>query len=383
MKTWTIQNLRNLHIELSNYCNAACPVCPRYFYHSENLHPAIKLNQITLEVFKKYFPDCIISNLKQITFCGSTGDPMTAKDILPILQYIYEVNSTCDIFITTNGGLRSEQFWNDIGAFLCNKPHKLTFSIDGLEDTNHIYRRNVNWDVLIRNIKAFISSGGIAEWDFLIFNHNEHQISEAQSLSRSLGFTDFNLKKPLGFIENSENIYAIDVYGKNNNFQYYISPAKQFINKPIQYKNCILPDYIDNKSQLQLNNIDEEYKDLLMNRIFCKFLNRPDNTSELYITANGIVVPCCFIDEAFIGNFNDNAFLQMNLFVKDQLSYLDLNLNTLSSILESNILEGLIINKWKKRLFSQDKPVLCSMICGKNSKIDQIYVKNNSGRLSK
>ena len=63
----------------------------------------------------------------------------------------------------------------------------MSFSIDGLEDTNHLYRQDVEWDKIMERAKKFIGAGGRAEWKFIIFRHNQHQVEEARSLSKELG----------------------------------------------------------------------------------------------------------------------------------------------------------------------------------------------------
>ena len=65
-------------------------------------------------------------------------------------------------------------------ASIMRKPDKVIFAIDGLEDTNHLYRVNTNFNKIMENAKAFINAGGIARWDFIAFAHNEHQIEEAK-----------------------------------------------------------------------------------------------------------------------------------------------------------------------------------------------------------
>ena len=71
----------------------------------------------------------------------------------------------------------------------------MTFAIDGLEDTNHLYRRNVRWSKLMENIKAFTDAGGEATWAMLIFKHNESQIENCRSLSCTLGFRSFGIQQ--------------------------------------------------------------------------------------------------------------------------------------------------------------------------------------------
>lgn len=46
-------------------------------------------------------------------FCGTWGDPMMAKDIYEITEYVLE-NSNAGISINTNGGMRDEDFGLDL-----------------------------------------------------------------------------------------------------------------------------------------------------------------------------------------------------------------------------------------------------------------------------
>ena len=44
------------------------------------------------------------------------------------------------------------------------------------------------------NVEAFIGSGGNAQWDMLVFKHNEHQVDACEKLARDLGFKWFRAK---------------------------------------------------------------------------------------------------------------------------------------------------------------------------------------------
>ena len=41
------------------------------------------------------------------------------------------------------------------------------------------------------NVKTFISNGGRATWEYLVFKHNQHQTSQAEALSKRMGFENF------------------------------------------------------------------------------------------------------------------------------------------------------------------------------------------------
>ena len=44
----------------------------------------IKLDEVTLETFKKWFPESFIKQLNSMFMCGNLGDPIISKDTLEI-----------------------------------------------------------------------------------------------------------------------------------------------------------------------------------------------------------------------------------------------------------------------------------------------------------
>ena len=69
----------------------------------------------------------------------------------------------------------------------------IVFGSDGLSDTNHIYGRNTQWKFIMDSARTFIDAGGQAIWDFIVFEHNQHQVEKARTLSATLGFSKFNI----------------------------------------------------------------------------------------------------------------------------------------------------------------------------------------------
>jgi MoaA/NifB/PqqE/SkfB family radical SAM enzyme len=115
------------------------------------------------------------------------------KELPNIIKWFQSHNPNISIDICTNGGVQKPNWWIEIGKLLKQKG-KVVFAIDGLEDTNHIYRINVKWDKILENIKAYISTGASAEWQFIPFKHNDHQVDECRALSKELGFNKFFIK---------------------------------------------------------------------------------------------------------------------------------------------------------------------------------------------
>lgn len=183
-----------LHVEATTICQAKCPMCPR----DDNIRQSL-----TLEDFKQL--DINFKELDKCFFCGTFGDPVSSPYLMSICDYLREINPTITLGINTNGGIRSESWWAML-ATIFNQPYDyVVFSIDGLEDTNHIYRKNVHWDIVIENATTFINTGGSAHWDMLVFEHNKHQIQQCRDMAYDLGFTWFRTKET-----NRWDIYAPD-----------------------------------------------------------------------------------------------------------------------------------------------------------------------------
>ena len=195
-----VDKIKEIHVEPTTVCQAECPMCPRTLqgYHLGKVPNKF----LTLENFQLK-TEAIINKLEKVLFCGVLGEPTACGDLLNIIQWILDNNPTCTIGINSNGGLRDTTWWQNLAHITKHNPYNyVVFSIDGLEDTNHIYRRNVNWNTLMNNAKAYINSGGSAQWDMLVFKHNEHQIDIAKSLASELGFNFFRTKVTSRFSKN-------------------------------------------------------------------------------------------------------------------------------------------------------------------------------------
>ena len=149
--------LDHIDIELTTRCNAACPMCFRN-NHGDRPNPMLVEKDFELDLLEQ-----IDVPVKKLALCGNYGDPIMHKELPQIIEYWFK-NKSQNIVMMTNGGARSKQWWTDLGKLTKGKM-RVTFGIDGLEDTNHLYRRNVRWDRLMQNTKAFIDAGGDARCD--------------------------------------------------------------------------------------------------------------------------------------------------------------------------------------------------------------------------
>ena len=69
-----IGNLNTINAELSNYCNSACPMCPRFDFNlnlikdiTNNAHTTLKI------IIDKIVPD-VLSKINHFYSCGVLGD---------------------------------------------------------------------------------------------------------------------------------------------------------------------------------------------------------------------------------------------------------------------------------------------------------------------
>ena len=397
---WNINELTQIHVELTNACNAACPLCVRYYNNSPNIRPDLEVGQITLAKFKKYFPLEILQRCHLMMFCGVHGDPGVARDLLEICQYISDTSSSIILTINTNGGMRKSEWWAKLGKIFSKRPTwHITFSIDGLEDTNHIYRRNVNWNNLISNVQAFINEGGYAKWDYLIFKHNEHQLKQAKELSIKLGFKEFIPKKALG-VDNGTKLVPMPVRDKDGNLDYFIEapddPAYRNLENPqgtedIQYHPFDIENYrylkqtkqVSKEFKLSLktvkNKIDSEDNSKYNNlEIKCKSKVALGG-KEIFVDNYGRVMPCCYVGTMLNGSYTDTNTLQLHKQVSDYgWKHFNLNEFSLEDILSNRHLDNVFADSWSKPTMAQGKLGYCAETCGTISSIDRIFTVNKN-----
>lgn len=199
--------VRFIQIDLVSTCNAKCLHCYRQnIVGAENNHYEKNIH-IDPKSFKLALQDPYFKDLEEILFCGNYGDPMASNHLLEILDYLDMHRPSLSLIFHTNGSLGSKDLWMGLASRLNGRGRFVKFAIDGLEDTNHIYRRGVSWNSVMENAQTFIKAGGRATWMFIVFNHNEHQIEAARELSLQLGFAKFEVKK--NFAEDYHPDYKI------------------------------------------------------------------------------------------------------------------------------------------------------------------------------
>ena len=278
----TVDSVKHLHVELTTRCQAACPLCARND-RGFKTRTDFPVTELSIEQWQKIFDSAPALKLNCIVFNGNFGEPTMAADILQIIDYCFNRWPYLYIELYTNGGVRNTAWWADFGNKYQKKNLKVFFSIDGLEDTNHLYRINVPYAKVIENAKSFIRAGGKAVWKMIPFQHNEHQIETAKQLSVEYGFVSFLLSdqnRDAGFVFTTETTGYIlkPADYKNKETHHKILPEKF---TPItaskdwdDYRLNLLKEWLNNDKKLDCVTLNEK---------------------SVYVAANGELYPCCHI----------------------------------------------------------------------------------------
>lgn len=210
------QDISKLQLEITSYCNSFCPHCPR-FDETGELHPDLSLEHWNMEKIISAIDFEKLPNLRDVFIEGDKGDPLMHPKISVLLEKLLSLETRPDISLTSNGCIRDTDWWARLGR-MSKQNFQVTFSIDGLEDTYHLYRKGLDYHKTIANAKAFIDAGGHAIWKFLTFKHNQHQISAARELSEKMGFASFRwepshvdrfLGQPSWVVKDKDKTYEI------------------------------------------------------------------------------------------------------------------------------------------------------------------------------
>ena len=267
-----------IHVEASSKCNAWCPACSRNqngFGIIDGLIEEDLSTERFLEVIKQ------LPNLYGVQFCGNYGEPVIAHNIMELIEVAKQYCKK--IQIHTNGSLRSRSWWGDLARDLKDVEHDVWFGIDGLKGVHEIYRQGTDYDKIIENACEFIKQGGSATWQYIPYQHNEHQIRDCLKTSQRLGFKKFKLLKEFRNITNSKH---------------YRTGAESELKPPTSIEHII--KFSQTNTSVIVND--------------CMHLSQPG----VYLGANGKLNYCCYHHKV---NLTANQFDNL-----DQLLYNNINI---------------------------------------------------------
>jgi len=348
---YNYNDIKEVHLEITQKCQAACPMCDRNENGGkDNRH--ITNAELSLADCKRIFEPEFIAQLRTMYMCGNLGDPIVAKDTLEVFKYFREHNPTMWLSMNTNAGAKNTEWWEELAGVINNKG-AVIFSVDGLRDTNHLYRQNVVWDNVERNMKAFISAGGRARWDFLIFQHNEHQVAEAETLAIEWGVERFVKKKSARFISSITSKAKDWHQSRNRNGE-----QTQVIAKPNKMNNQNLILHKQKEIEKTYGSMMEFYNQC---DIECKVAKQ----KSIFITAEGLFLPCCWTAGRMYKWWHKDYRVEQIWDYIDAAGGkkgLDVINNSLQSVIDGQLVDD-IESSWKKKSIKEGKIGVCAQKC--------------------
>ena len=175
--------MADFHIETTSKCTLECPLCDRTWF--EKKFKKRLLHEIDVDTIVNF-----VGKNNNLNLCGNNGDPIYHSRFLELCMKFKKNNNS--LAIETNGSAKTQNWWRQIAEVLDEKD-SITFAIDGLEDTNHLYRKNAKWDSIMTAVETVKGKKFKTIWKFIVFKHNQHQIKEAEQKSKELGFDKFKI----------------------------------------------------------------------------------------------------------------------------------------------------------------------------------------------
>ena len=290
---WSNETLEWIDIELTSFCNIECKGCFRVL--SSQADKILNKSYLDLEVIKEKFQKSMFPNIKIINFCGSVDEPTTHPEFFKIIKHFSDWGA--HINIATNGSLRTEKWWEELASIL-PPSHKVTWGIDGSDELSEVYRQGSNFKKVENNYRAFNRAGGKSNWQFIVFEHNEHQLESAKQKAKEEGFTDF--RTIISHRKNTKDVTHKKVEVEENPYISckYAKQKRIFVN----HMGNIIPCCHLNSKMLEFSVTNEE-KDK-----FEKILNDNDYMNDINI-ANTTIDDALNgrVFNSIIESWNDNT----------------------------------------------------------------------------
>jgi MoaA/NifB/PqqE/SkfB family radical SAM enzyme len=373
--------IRTVHLEMTDNCNAACPMCARNINGGED-NPQLPGTELSLSDCEKIFEPEFVAQLTRLYMCGNYGDPIAAKDTLEVFDYFRRHNSKMNLNMYTNGSAKKSDWWKELANVL-GKNSYVVFSIDGLEDTNHLYRQNTIWPKIMENAQAFINAGGRARWDYIVFAHNEHQVEQAEALSKKMGFEKFQYKKSARFFSNASGTTKEIHQAANRK-----GIATTLLQSPTssKYRNSSLQELskIASETITEIKFLPSTAKDAEEIQGRQMFSFNPDTKKEMekywdsveikckvaeeksvYISAEGIVQPCCWTaGQMYVWYWKPLGGQIWQAINEVGKNNLNAKLNRLEDIINGKYFTEVIPNSWNQPSCADGKLAICAKTCG-------------------
>ena len=336
---WKLQNL-NLFVDITTRCNVGCPMCHRT--NTKGCGTADWLPNIdwSIEQFKQAYPENVCKRAEIFNLCGTWGDPIINKDILKIVQYIRDTNMFSRIIINTNGSLRNEDFWWELGK-IGDKRLTVIFAVEGTTQEMHErYRQKSFLNKVLNNMLTLSYTNAKVETQTILFKHNVDYIKDIEKLCKEHGSVMHNI------IETNRYQYG------TNRFDFINAKGKD--------------DYLERPDDQSVTKLPKNYLNLDEHElsIECSWAKK----NKIVINPDGQVLPCCYLCNPYF-EYQQSSNEIYGHFMRNELikNYKEKEFN----VFHNNLLD-IIAQQWfqkdLKESFTSEQPLSqCVKNCTKLS----------------
>ena len=210
--------------DMSNKCILQCVFCQRQTIRKGEPigKNKIKMSQdMPFEDWKK-----VLHTFEGVNMCGQLSDPIYHPNFIHYLQYAAERKKR--IHIHTNGSGKKKSFWKE--AFSIQHPIRWIFGIDGLDQkTCNLHRIGQNFHQSFKAMLLGSQSHHRIIWQFIPFQHNEHQIERAKDIAHKHNI-DFMILK-----SNRWEDRTVVINNKRTTIEWIHPPSNKHLKSTSQY----------------------------------------------------------------------------------------------------------------------------------------------------
>tara|TARA_B100001287_G_scaffold276772_1_gene289344 strand:+ start:4007 stop:5053 length:1047 start_codon:yes stop_codon:yes gene_type:complete len=183
---------KNIQLDVTHRCSLLCPRCARVttIIDNEPAYRTMTKKDVSLEMIKTMINE---HHFNFFDFTGSFGDCIYHPEFLEIIKLLK--SKDIEIKFHTNGSRKSKEWWKQLYEVMDPEYDRIVFGVDGLKDTAHIYRVNIDFDSVVEAMTLGVKYGFKKnQWMYIVFKHNEHQVEQAKKFAQQIGI-DFLIMK--------------------------------------------------------------------------------------------------------------------------------------------------------------------------------------------
>ena len=165
---------RRINIDFTYRCPLQCPFCLRQDEASSEM--IAKSDDMPKDDWEK-----ILKSFNHFALCGQISDPIYHPQFFDLIKSIRSYPEKT-INVHTTGTRKKVNWWKQVFS-ISKHQIKWIFGLDGIDqETANIYRVNTRFDEVFNVMKLAVDMGCKIEWQFIVFQHNEHQLEELNKI---------------------------------------------------------------------------------------------------------------------------------------------------------------------------------------------------------